>query len=78
MQTQKQIKDMILRVDPDLRPSNANWYARQFFNYLKVKKQTKSHVQIAGDILTMNWERGKYSINLYDHIHRELLPQILN
>ena len=78
MQTQKQIKELILKAQNNLRPSEANFYARQFFNYLKVKKQTKSNVQIVGDILTMNWERGRYCINLYDHIHREILPQILN
>lgn len=78
MQTQKQIKDMILRIDNNLRPSDVNFYARQFFNYLKVKEQTKSEVQIVGNTLTMQWQRGRYSIDLYDNIHRNILPKILN
>jgi hypothetical protein len=78
MTTQKQIKDIILKTKNDLRPSDVNFYARQFYNYLKVKTQTKSSVNIVGDTLVMQWERGKYSINLYDNLHRDILPQILN
>lgn len=77
--TKKSIKELINNKFPSIRPTDANYYASSYYNFIKVKNQIKAKVLIDCDVIVMHWEKGNYKIKMHDDVDRNvLMPLLLN